>query len=1171
MSEEKAEKRREFIKGIIGLAAAGVFMAGYWDTLEKMFTKKYKTVTPDKLYGAENVRVVHSSCLGCNVRCGIRAKVVKKTVNGREIEVVERIEGNPYHVYNRYVEGQQVNRYKQLPYNTPIKDGLKFSGTLCPRGVDGIHYLYDPYRVIKPLKRVGPRGSGKWEEITWEQLINELINGGEIKDENGNVIHRTPALKDLYVYGVLKNAGVNDPNTEILSPMKDDVDAIINDLKEGNITTKAELDNRIQQFKTKWNNILSTYNLTLSDILIDPDRPDLGTKANQIVVYRGRGQGHADYIQERFIHAIGSKNWLRHTSSCQLAFYAGNYLSIGYTDINPDAVSAKVLIMAGAQMGRIHPGATGHGVMIERASKGELKVYYVNPVAPRTTANGNIIWVPIKPGTDAALAMALLRWMFENNKYNEEFLKITNETAANNRGEPVATNATWLVITEEGHEREGEYLKDTDLGLGTDGKPIVWTGSSYEVYDSVETAELFHTGTVTINGSQVQVKTVLQILKDRAFEKTIEEWGNICGIDKETIEKMAKDFADAGRQAATYIHRGAAMHPNGEYNVWAYRALDIIVGNYHRKGGLMGRAGHLDYNKKAYNLDKKGFGEPVAWGPTADRHKVKYEDYLEYWSKKLETGNGYPAKRPWYPHTPEESYTEFFAGVKDGYPYPIKALFLYYANPVLSANRGTKFIGVLKDQEKLPLFVAITTTINETFMYADYIVPDTTYLETGTLGVQYLYASSGGVVDAAAVRTPVIMPLTTEIPPIQGDNSGYKRYASMFELFIELAVKLGTKGFGENGIAGTAGGPHDGETFNLYNLWDYIMRIYANTALDAQSKGYIPTDIPDEEVEFVENNYPIAQFKGILPENEWRAVAYMLARGGVFASYEESFDENGVSLRSVPSKRKTFKKTLFLWNEDLAKTRNSITGEKFYGGPRYFELATYAPVNNNKSNDRWTHGTPLRNLYPETEYPFTIVIPGSPLFTKHRSLFYYWVKQVMPENFAVIHPEDAKTMEIETGDIIEIQTPHGKIKVKAVVEASVAKGVIAFPVGMGRWADTLVAKPDYIEEMSGINMNDLPDKVEISEDAVNPVKQLDELTKELLFTKSPKGYYDGTLVYDKWRFNGFSPNPVMLGDPSLDNWPMLSWIGAAQVYFSTVAKITGKIGKSKIESKYNIY
>ena len=1170
MSEGEKVSRRDFIKGIAALAAAGIFVGGYWETLDKIFRPKYTPVEPDPSYEDPNVRVVHTVCLGCNVRCGIRVKVVKKKVNGREIEVIERIEGNPYHTYNRYVENSQISRLKALPYNTPIKEGLKYVGTLCPRGIDGIHYVYDPYRVIKPLKRAGPRGSGKWEVITWEQLINEIINGATFPDGTSH-----PGIKNFFVYGLLKSKGVDDPNS-ILSGIKADVDAIISDLENGVITTVEELDNRIEQFKSKWNGILGAYGLSLDDILIDPNRPDLGTKANQVLFLRGRGQGHADYIQERFMAAFGSVNWLRHTSACQLGYYAANYLAFGYTDINPDAISAKVIIMAGAQMGRIHPGATGQGTMIERAANGELKIYYVNPVAPRTSARGNIIWVPIKPGTDAALAMAMIRWIIENKRYNEAFLRITNEAAAEARGEPVATNATWLVITQPGHEREGEFLKDYDVGLGSEGKPVVWTGTGFAVYDQVDEAELFYTGTVTINGEQVEVKTVLQILKDRAFEKTIEEWASICGVDPNLIVQMAKDFTSVGRQAATYVHRGVAMHPNGEYSVWAYRALDILIGNYHRKGGLLARAGHFDYNKHVYHLDKKGFGEPVKWGPHIDRHKDKYEKSLEYWRKKLQGGSGYPAKRPWYPHTPEESYTEIFAGIAEQYPYPVVALFLYYANPVLSANRGTRFIEVLKDTNKLPLFVGITTTINETFMYADYIVPDTTYLETGTLGIQYLYASSGGVKDAAGFRSPAIMPLTTEIPRLPGDTSNFPRYASMFEFLIDLAVKLGLPGFGKGGIEGKA--PyHDGERFDLFNLWDYIMRIYANAAIDAQEKGYIPPSdqIPDEEVQWVEKNYPIAQFKSILPENEWRAVAYALARGGVFASYEESFDERGISLRKVPSKRKSFKKTLFLWNEDLAKTRNSITGQKFYGGPKYFELATYAPVGGKKGADRWLHGTPLRQLYSESEYPFMIVIPGSPLFTKHRSLFYYWIKQIMTENFAVIHPDDAAQYGIKTGDIIKLTTPYGSMRIKVLVEPSVARGVIAVPVGMGRWSDTVVHKPKYIENVKDVPLHQyIPDTVEIKpspEEAVNPVKNLDPLSRKLLFTKSAKGFADKPLVYDVWRFNGFTPNPIMLGDDSLGGWPLLSWVGAAQAFFTSVAKVEGVVGKSKIESHYNVY
>jgi anaerobic selenocysteine-containing dehydrogenase len=36
--------------------------------------------------------------------------------------------------------------------------------------------------------------------------------------------------------------------------------------------------------------------------------------------------------------------------------------------------------------------------------------------------------------------------------------------------------------------------------------------------------------------------------------------------------------------------------------------------------------------------------------------------------------------------TPEESYTELFAGIAEAYPYPIRTLFLYYANPVQKAT-----------------------------------------------------------------------------------------------------------------------------------------------------------------------------------------------------------------------------------------------------------------------------------------------------------------------------------------------------------------------------------------------------------------------------------------------------------------------------------------------------
>ncbi|MEM2044291.1 MAG: molybdopterin-dependent oxidoreductase [Candidatus Caldarchaeum sp.] len=1137
--------RRTAVKGVVGAAALGVFLAGYWDTVDRIVKPSTMLYKPDKLTGA-GVRYVYTSCLGCNVRCGIRVRV--STYDG--LEVIDRVEGNPYHPYNRYVSAdRQLNRYDALDYKTPVQQSLKFTGTLCARGQDGIHYVYDPYRIVKPLKRAGPRGSGKWKTISWQQLVKEVVEGGVI-EETGE---RLPGLKELYVFGKLKEAGFENPG-DVLASIKKDVDELMAKAADKNVKAE-ELESLLNSFKEKWSKTLGEKGLKLEDVLVDPDNPDLGTKANMLVYMRGRGQDNADVFTNRFVTAFGSVNWLRHTSSCQLGFYAGNYLWSGYYDINPDAFNANVLIMAGAAMGRIHPGATGQGLLVERAAEGKLKVYYVNPLSPRTAAKGNIVWVPIKPGTDAALALAMAQILIQNGWINKAFLEKPSKKAAETIGYPYQSNATWLVVMEEGHSLYGYVLTDKLAGLGEEGKPLVYTKEGLAVNDKVDSAELEYSGRVKLaTGEEVLVKTAFTTFKETAFSKTVEQWAGICGVPVEMIKQMAKDFWEAAPKAATYIHRGVAQHPNGEYTVWALRSLDILIGNFHRAGGLLARPSTTSYNNYLYNCAASGFGEPLRWGPPIDRHRAEYEKTLLYYRKVKKGENPYPAKRPWYPLSPEESYTELFAGMDLAYPYPVKALILYFANPVISVNNGLKFAETLKDTRKLPLFIGITTTINETYLYADYIIPDTTYLETGTSGVQFLYSSGMGRLLAEAWRSPAIMPLTEKIADAP---DGSPRYASMWEFFIDVGKALQAAGYGDKAIPGVKGRKYEGQWFPLHSFWDYIMRVYANGAVNAVDRGIAPKEIPAEDVRFVEENYPIARFKNKLPEGEWRAAAYCLARGGVFTRYEESFNELGFSKRSVPGTG-----VLQLWYETLAKTRNSITGKKFWGGPAYFETATYAPVGQTSKTIPFA-GTPLREIYPESQYPLNLIFESGPFYTKHRGGNYYWIKTIMSENFVLVNKADAEALGVKTGDVVAVESPDGVFEAPAVVTAAVAKGVVAVPYGMGRWVETLVVKPGYVRlRRGGETLQALPEKVEIPEDAVNPVKQLPTLVKKMLFTNRPGEYFERGLAVDEWRFAGVTPNLVELSDQSLGGWPLLTWLGAGQSYYSNPVKIS-KTGKMK--------
>ncbi|MBT8039938.1 MAG: molybdopterin-dependent oxidoreductase [Xanthomonadales bacterium] len=78
-----------------------------------------------------------TTCYMCACRCGIRVHVR----NGQ----VRYIEGNPDHPVNK--------------------------GVLCGKGSAGIMQHLSPARLTNPLRRVGPRGSGEYEEVSWDEAL----------------------------------------------------------------------------------------------------------------------------------------------------------------------------------------------------------------------------------------------------------------------------------------------------------------------------------------------------------------------------------------------------------------------------------------------------------------------------------------------------------------------------------------------------------------------------------------------------------------------------------------------------------------------------------------------------------------------------------------------------------------------------------------------------------------------------------------------------------------------------------------------------------------------------------------------------------------------------------------------------------------------------------------
>lgn len=66
------------------------------------------------------------------------------------------------------------------------KDHPSSVGTLCPKGAATRQYVYNEERIQTPLKRVGERGSGKFEPISWDEALDTIATTfNRIKKEHG--------------------------------------------------------------------------------------------------------------------------------------------------------------------------------------------------------------------------------------------------------------------------------------------------------------------------------------------------------------------------------------------------------------------------------------------------------------------------------------------------------------------------------------------------------------------------------------------------------------------------------------------------------------------------------------------------------------------------------------------------------------------------------------------------------------------------------------------------------------------------------------------------------------------------------------------------------------------------------------------------------------------------
>lgn len=127
-------------RGFLALSGAGIAGAATAGCSANSVSSLVQLIEEDRRVPRGEEKWVVSSCGQCSGGCSIRVR----TIGGRAVNIT----GNPLYPLNR--KG------------------------ICPKGIAGLQVLYDPDRIRQPLKRIGNRGEGKWQKVSWNEAVGTV-------------------------------------------------------------------------------------------------------------------------------------------------------------------------------------------------------------------------------------------------------------------------------------------------------------------------------------------------------------------------------------------------------------------------------------------------------------------------------------------------------------------------------------------------------------------------------------------------------------------------------------------------------------------------------------------------------------------------------------------------------------------------------------------------------------------------------------------------------------------------------------------------------------------------------------------------------------------------------------------------------------------------------------
>jgi len=443
--------------------------------------------------------------------------------------------------------------------------------------------------------------------------------------------------------------------------------------------------------RISWEEALQTVASKLSQI-----RAESGAESVAFAVTTKSGTAIGDSIEwiDRFVRVFGSPNVAGSTEICNWHKDNAHRFTFGVSTPTADYSRSELSILWGH-----NPTSTwlaqSEAISQGRKRGGKLIVVDPRPTPLAATAD---VWLQVKPGTDAALALGLSNLILCQSRYDDEFVRNW-------------TNAPLLVS-----KQTGLFLRGKDIWPNGNDSFVVWDSKSCapQVYDTTMAAE--HQGSIAFElDASLKIETpdgthccdtAFSLFRAQCAEWNPERVEAVTGV---SIEKLlrAAELIGSSKKIAYHAWTGVGQGPNAAQTERAIATLYALRGCF----------------------DDVGCNRIYAKQPV---NKVDQLDLIE--KSQLQKAVGFSARPIGPPSEGRVKPTDVFRAVKSGEPYRIRALVGFGTNHLATQTDVDEIRTGLEETE---FHVQCDMVETPTARYADIILPVSTPWERESLRIGF--------------------------------------------------------------------------------------------------------------------------------------------------------------------------------------------------------------------------------------------------------------------------------------------------------------------------------------------------------------------------------------------------------------------------------------------------